>query len=148
MKIILLQDIAKIGKKFDVKEISNGYALNFLLPKKLAKMATDEAVRELEGEKKKYEEARIIEQKEIRKEIEKIKDAPIEIKAKTNKEGKLFASIDKKEIVKAVKEQNNFDLDFEMIELKKPIKEIGEHKIILKTGEKETSLSLIVEKEK
>lgn len=147
MKVILLQDIAKIGKKFDIKEISNGYALNFLLPQKKVKMATNQTIKDTEAEQKKCEEARQIEQEEIRKGIEKIKDAPLEIKVKANADGKLFAGIDRAEIAKAIKEQIDVCVTLEMIELEKPIKETGECKIILKIGENKASLNLIIKKE-
>ena len=147
MKVILLQDIAKIGKKFDIKEISNGYALNFLLPQKLAKMATKETIKELESQKKKYEETRKIEQEETRKGIEKMQDKPIEIKVKTNKAGKLFAKIDKKEIREAIKKQTGVCIRPDTLELEKPLKETGEYKIVLKIGEKKTQLNLIIKNE-
>ncbi|MCK4387046.1 MAG: 50S ribosomal protein L9 [Candidatus Pacebacteria bacterium] len=147
MKVILLQDISKIGKKFDIKEISDGYAVNFLLPKKLVKLATNKAIKELAGKKKKYEETRRIEREEITKKIEKIKDSPLEIKVKTNKEGKLFAGIGAKEIAEFLEKQSGLKIDPEIIKLKTPIKEIGGHKVKIKAGEEETELILNIKTE-
>ena len=74
MKVILLQDVPKIGKKFDVKDVSNGYALNFLLPRKQAKMATVKAIQEIEAEKKKYLETQKIVDEKLLETINKLKD--------------------------------------------------------------------------
>ncbi|MFH1402123.1 MAG: 50S ribosomal protein L9 [Patescibacteria group bacterium] len=142
MKIILLQDVAKIGKKFDVKEVSNGYALNFLFPKKQARIATNQAVKELEEIKKKSEEEKIVGNVKLLEMVNKIKDAKIEMITKANEEGKLFAGIDTEEISKALQEKTGLEINSDMIKLEKPIKEIGEYKIQFQAGEKVVDLSL------
>jgi len=142
MKIILLQDVAKIGKKFEIKEIADGFALNFLLPKKLAKLATAQVIKDIEAEKKKYEETRKIAEEKLWQGIQKIKDAPLEIKARANAEGKLFAGIDASEIAEAIKTQTEVDVDAESLKLEKPIKEVGEYKIKIEIGEKKIDLVL------
>ena len=142
MKIILLQDVAKIGKKFEIKEIADGFALNFLLPKKLAKLATAQVIKEIEAEKKKFEETRKIAEEKLWQGIQKIKDAPLEIKVKATETGKLFAGIDALEIAEAIKTQTEVDVDAESLKLEKPIKEVGEYKIKIEIGEKKIDLDL------
>ncbi len=148
MKVILLKDIAKIGKKFDIKEVSNGYALNFLFPRKQAKMATNQIIREIENEKKKHQEIIKLENQKLEEVINKIKDIKIEIQATTNEEGKLFAGIGGKEIAKAILNQSGSNINPEVIELKNPIKEIGEYEIGIKMEDKIVKLMIEVKTEK
>ena len=146
MKVILTQDVAKIGKKFEVKSVSDGYAINFLFPQKLAKLATDQAMSEIETAKKKYQVEKEVALKEIKEVLEKLKE-PIEIKAKTNETGKLFAGIDKEVIVEAILDKTGMKIDPEIIELKKPIKEVGEHNVKIGMDEEEGSVNLIIVEE-
>jgi len=137
MKIILLQDVAKTGKKYDIKQVSDGYALNFLIPQKLAKIATKEEIKNVEIEKKKFIEKRENEEKELLKDIKKLSNSKINIMVKMNKEGRLFSGIGKKEIILAIKDQKAINLKEENIILEKPIKEAGEKEIEIKaSGEK------------
>jgi len=128
MKVILLQDTPKIGKKFEIKNVADGFAINFLFPQKLAKLASEQTIKEIEITKKKYESEKELEIKEIKEILDKLKD-PIEIEVKTNEEGKLFAGLDKKEIGEALQEKLGIKINSEILQLDKPIKEIGEHKI-------------------
>ena len=146
MKIILLQDIAKIGKKFEIKNVSSGYAVNFLLPKRLAKTATKQTIKELETEKKKDEERKNTETKELQEKIGKLKDS-IEIKVKTNQEGKLFAGLDEKEISQVIQEKVGVNINPKIIKLGKAIKEAGEHKVKIQIADKEIELILNVKAE-
>ena len=146
MKVILTQDVAKIGKKFEVKSVSDGYAINFLFPQKLAKLATDQAMDEIEIAKKKYQVEKEVALKEVKEVLEKLKE-PIEIKAKTNETGKLFAGIDKEVIVEAILDKTGMKIDPEIIELKKPIKEVGEHNVKIGMDEEEGSVNLIIVEE-
>jgi large subunit ribosomal protein L9 len=143
MKVILTQDVAKIGKKFEIKSVSDGYAINFLFPQKLAKLATDQALSEIEIAKKKYQAEKEVALKEVKKVLEKLKE-PIEIKAKTNETGKLFAGIDKEGIVTAIQDKTGMKINPEIIELKKPIKEVGEHNVKIGMGKEEGSINLII----
>jgi large subunit ribosomal protein L9 len=93
MRIILLQDIKGLGKKFDIKKVTDGYARNFLFPKKIATAATAETISQTEKER----DARIQKGKEGFKKAEqtagKFKNLVLKIKSKANKDGKLFGSI-------------------------------------------------------
>ncbi len=131
MKVILLDNVAKIGKKFEVKDVSDGHALNFLIPRGLAKVATDNAVKELDVVRENFEEKTKSENEELMKGIKELKDSTIHINAKINEDGKLFAGIDKKEIVTAIKDQKALDIHPENIILDKPIKEATVHTITM-----------------
>ena len=144
MKIILLQDIAKIGKKFDVANVSDGYALNYLIPRNLAEPATSAKEKEIEkkrAEEKAKREAYI---ESVSKEINDLKGKSVILEVKANERGKLFASIEKKHLVSALKEQFNLDLDKESIILEDPIKELGEYSIPIDLDGKDLSLSFSI----
>src|SRR3989339_810200 len=147
MKIILLQNVPKVGKKYDLKNIADGYALNFLIPKKLAKLATKDAKKEIEILKK-QQLKQVKEEAELMEDILKLKDSVINITTKVNKEGHLFAGIDKKAIVDVIKDQKALDIGEDFIVLEKPIKEASEHVIKLKVGSKEFSFTLKITAEK
>ncbi|OGD67431.1 50S ribosomal protein L9 [Candidatus Campbellbacteria bacterium RIFOXYC2_FULL_35_25] len=148
MKIILLQNVPKVGKKYDLKNIADGYALNFLIPKKLAKLATKDAKKEIEILKEKQQLKQVKEEAELMEDILKLKDSVINITTKVNKEGHLFAGIDKKAIVDVIKDQKALDIGEDFIVLEKPIKEASEHVIKLKVGSKEFSFTLKITAEK
>src|SRR6185503_17278542 len=99
MRVIFLQDVPRVGKRHDVKEISDGYATNFLFPRKLAEPATPKAVSELEKRKKNIEIEREVQENMLLKNLEEIKGKSITIKAKADEKGHLFAQIHKKEII-------------------------------------------------
>jgi len=127
MRIILLQNIKGLGQIGDVKSVSDGYAKNFLLPRKMIKLATNETLKEVESLKKKLASMQEIEKRDAQQAVEKLKDLVIELSKKATKTGKLFAGIDSEDLVKAVKKTSGIDLKEEMIGYEGPIKHIGEH---------------------
>jgi large subunit ribosomal protein L9 len=148
MKIILLQDVENIGKKGEVKSVSDGYARNFLFPKKLAKLATKEAVGEMEKQKeletKKAEE----ELKAVQEVVSKIDGLEIEVPVKVDEEGKLYGSINEVEISKLFKDRG-FDVKKNQIKIPQPIKEIGEYPVtVLFDHNLEAEIKIIVMEEK
>ena len=135
MKVILLQDMAGLGKKYDVKNVSDGYARNFLVPKNLAKIATPKAIKAIEAEKKRLEQEKKIQENILQKNLESLKDLKIVFDGKNNEKGHLFAGIHNQDISKILKEQYHLDIPAEMIELEKPVKETGQYKIKVKDKE-------------
>ena len=127
MKVILSQDIAGVGRKGEVKNVSDGYAGNFLLPKKLAQVATPAAIASAEKLKKQTEQDKEVQKDILEKNIKSLKDLKVQIKAKANEKGHLFSIIHPDEISKILKEQHHLDIPSKIIEIEKPIKEIGEH---------------------
>jgi large subunit ribosomal protein L9 len=146
MKIIFLQDVPKVGKRHDVKEINDGYAMNFLLPRKLATPATPTAIAELDKRKKNIEIERGVQESLLLKSLEEIKGKIIKIKGKANEKGSLFKAIHKKEIVEEMQKQHRADISEEFIVLEKPIKEVGEFEIPIEIKHKKSSFKLVIEK--
>ena len=146
MKVIFLQDVPKVGRKHDVKEINDGYVMNFLIPRKMAVLATSSAVAELEKRKKNIEIERGVQESLLLKSLEEIKGKIVKIKGKANEKGNLFKSIHKKEIVEEMHKQHHAGISEEFIILEKPIKEIGEFEVPISIKGKNSSFKLVVEK--
>ena len=134
MKVILKQDIKGVGKKYEVKNVADGYENNFLIPKRLAEYASPEAER-----KALILKAATLAEVEIReeltkKQIEMLKDVRVVLKKKGNEKGHLFEKIHPEEIAEALKEQAKIEIDPEFLTISKPIKEMGEHTVIAEVG--------------
>ena len=145
MQVILKQDIAGVGKKYEVKEISDGYATNFLFPRKLAETATVKAIAELEIRKKSIEIEREVQTDLLLKNLEEIKGKVLHIKGKADDKGHLFSGIRPRDIVNAMKAEHHADISEGAIKLQKPIKEVGEFDIPIEIMDKKSSFKLIVE---
>ncbi|MDD4988940.1 MAG: 50S ribosomal protein L9 [Candidatus Pacebacteria bacterium] len=145
MKVILLKDSKNIGKKYDVKDVSDGHALNLLFPQGIAEVATVASLKKLEVLKSRDMEDRKIQENLLMKNLKAVGVLKIVMKEKANEKGHLFAQIHKEEIAKAVKAQSELDILPDFIVLEKPIKEVGEHKIEVKAGEKSAVFNLVVE---
>jgi len=148
MRIILLQDVENLGKKYDVKEVASGYARNFLIPKGLAKIATKESLKWLENQKE-------IEVKKAEEELKKVQEIAtnidgqeIIISVKVGEEGQLFESITSQKIYEKLKELG-FEIKKSQIDLTEPIKELGEYPVKIKFEHNlEAEIKIIVVEEK
>ncbi|MEK7175744.1 MAG: 50S ribosomal protein L9 [Patescibacteria group bacterium] len=129
MKVIFLQNVPKAGKRHDIKEVNDGYAINFLLPKKLVKIATNSFISEFKKNQEKSLKETEERQKKLIENLEKIRGEGVVIKSKTNELGHLFSGIHKKEILEALKKQFQIEIKEENIILEKIIKEVGEFEI-------------------
>jgi large subunit ribosomal protein L9 len=127
MKVIFLDDVRNVGKKYDIKDVSDGYARNFLFPNKLAETASPEAIKKLEAMKFAHEK----EDKETLAQLEavarKINETKIQFEVKTDKSGAVFGSVNKESILKALREHKLIGTERIDIDLKYPIKELGEY---------------------
>lgn len=148
MKVILLKDVKGTGKKGEMKEVSDGYARNFLLPKKMAVLADNQAVKEL---KEKNKSAEIKAQKEYDEAVElgeKMKEMNIEIYSKAGDGGRLFGSITSKEIAEQLKKQKNITVDKRKILLNEPIRTLGSNFVEIKIHQKVVTKIRVDVKEK
>lgn len=144
MKIILLQDIKGLGKKYDVKQVKDGYARNFLLPRKLAKIATAQAIKELERQKIKLEQ----QEREIKAKLEKLaadlKNQEFKFNIKTGKKGEIFGSLSKENIKESLIEKG---IKAEVL-LDKSLKTLGEHQVSINLDMGvETKIKVVLEPE-
>ncbi|MBO7339504.1 MAG: 50S ribosomal protein L9 [Lachnospiraceae bacterium] len=132
MKIILLVDEKKLGKKGDIIEASEGYAKNYIIPKKIGVEATPKNLNDLKlhkaNEEKKAKE--LLEQAQaLAKDLE---DKPVVVKIKAGEGGKVFGSVSTKEIAAAVKEQHGIEIDKKKIQLAETLKNFGTYEVLLK----------------
>lgn len=132
MKLILLSDVKGTGKKGDIVTVSDGYARNMLLPKGLALEATPNNLKKLErdneNERKRIEEER----KNAASLKEILEKTSINLTVKAGDNGKIFGSVTSQDISKAIKDQENIEVDKKKIELKAPIKEVGLTEVTIK----------------
>ena len=147
-KVILLQNIKGYGQIGDVKNVADGYARNFLLPRNMAKLATSGAMKEVEGLKKKLSVMLEVEKKNAEGVAEKLKDMTIEITRKANEAGTLFDGIDKSDIAEAVKKTAGVNLNEDMVLLDEKIKKVGERVVDLELmPEIKTQIKVLVKNE-
>lgn len=111
MKVILLQDIKKVGKKGDVIEASDGYARNFLFPRKLAQEASDVNMHILNNKKENERKQKLAELEAAQKLANELKGKEITIKAKVGESGKLFGAITSKDVAELIKQQYKIEID-------------------------------------
>lgn len=145
MKVIFLQDVKNVAKRHDMKDVADGYARNFLFPKKLAEQATPTALKELAVLREKIAKG----EHEFEKRVEELKrrigEQTLEFYLKADEGGSVFGSVNKDTILSALRDSGLITKERVEIKLERPIKEFGEHKIPLrfKNGS-EAELKIIV----
>ncbi len=127
MQVVLLEDVKSLGKKGQVVSVNDGYARNYILPKKLGIEANSKNMNELKLQKQHQEKLEAQALAEAQKLASKIGTFKVELKVKTGEGGKIFGSVSTKEIAAAVKEQYGIDLDKKKMQLSEPIKTVGSH---------------------
>jgi len=136
MKVILLEDVKALGKKGEVVNVSDGYARNFILPKKLGTPATSKNVNDLKLKKANDEKIAQAQLDQAKAFAADIKEKVISVSIKTGEGGKTFGSVSAKEIAAAAKEQLDIDVDKKKLQLSEPIKTLGNHLISYKVHPK------------
>jgi large subunit ribosomal protein L9 len=144
MKIILLKEVSKLGHKYDVKNVSNGHALNLLIPQGLAIAATKDALKRMEVEKSKVDGEKKVHEDLLVKNLKDLDGKTLTIHGKANDKGHLFAGIHREEISAEITKQTNLQIDSSFIQLEHPIKEVGEHVIDVKGGGKSAKFKIVV----
>ena len=135
MQVILLQDIKGVGKKDEIINANDGYARNYLLPKKLGVEANKENLSKLKAKNDSKAYKKSVEKEEAQKIGEKLKGILLKIPVKSGENGKIFGSITSKEIADNLKEQYGIDVDKKKIDLKEPIKSLGSFNVNIKLFE-------------
>lgn len=132
MKVILLQDIKGTGKKDQILEISDGYARNYLLPRKLAREATAEALNSIERAKSADKHREEVRRAEAEQQARDLKGKVVQLSVRGGENGKIYGSVTNDQIAAALKEQLGVDVDKRKIEVEEPIKNAGQAFINLK----------------
>ncbi|MDD4830739.1 MAG: 50S ribosomal protein L9 [Candidatus Paceibacterota bacterium] len=131
MKVILLEDIENLGKKYDVKDVADGFARNSLLPKKLVKIADESSLKWLESQKENMEKEAEEQLKQVQETASKLDGYEVVIEVPVGEEGQLFSSISAQKIADKVGEMG-LKIKKSQIELAEPIKEQGEYPLKIK----------------
>lgn len=131
MKVILLQEVPHLGRKNDIKDVSDGYARNFLLPKKLAAPATDALVQEMAQKMEHKEKKAAIEREHFIQAAKKMGHMTLSFKMKMGEKGKAFGSVTAAKIAEALHTEGMV-VEKEWIDIEDPIKTTGEHAVAVR----------------
>jgi len=134
MKVVFLQDVPNVAKAGQVKQVSDGYGRNYLLPQKLAQLATKAALEEAEARIRREENKREVQVTEIRKIAEELDGITVSFTKKVATGNKLYGSIRDVHIAQAIHSQTGYDIDKGSIHLEQPIDSLGSHEITVKLG--------------
>lgn len=144
MKIILLKDVQKIGRKYDVKNVSDGHALNFLIPNGQAEIATPAVIKKIEKIKAEDTAHKKVQEDLLIMNLKTIEGLVLEVTEKANEKGHLFAGLHKEEIIERIRREKNIELLSDFVDMDKPIKEVGEHTVLIKVKDRTAKLKIIV----
>jgi large subunit ribosomal protein L9 len=148
MKVILLEDVENVGKKYEIKEVKDGHARNFLIPKKLAKSVTKKSLEWLEGQKEVIAKQAEEDLKKVQELASKVDGVEVVIAVKVGQEGQLFESINNVKVSEKLA-QMGFEVKKSQIVLPEPIKELGEFPLKLNLDHNlEAEITLMVIEEK
>jgi large subunit ribosomal protein L9 len=145
MKVILLRDVAKIGRRFEIVEVPDGFALNKLIPKKDAEAATPTNLKRIQQQKARTSANKAESSAEIIAIVEKLNQNKLNITTETNDLGHLFKAVNAKDIVKSANDLG-LGLSEEVVIINEPIKSVGEHQIYIKNQDQKLSVNIIVSK--
>jgi len=140
MKVILLQDVRKLGKKGEIIEVSEGYGRNYLLPRKLASPGTSENINDAKQKQAAAKHKAQVASDEAVILASQLKKVELTIPVKVGEGGKIFGAITGKNISDAAKEQYQLDIDKKKVEIKEPIKTLGTHEVIIRVHPEITSV--------
>lgn len=144
MKVILQRDVAKIGRRFDVVEVPDGYALNMLIPKGSALVATKENIKRVDAQKERTAKEHKESDEAFKNACAQLEGGVIKIGASANEKGHLFKGVGKEEILAGLTEKGHI-IHTSSIELDTPIKEVGEHSITITEGDASATFTLVIE---
>lgn len=149
MKVMLTKDVENIGRAGEIKDVADGFGRNYLIPRKLAVLAG----RGAEGEARRIKDAAVRreskEQEAARELAEEIDNKTVVVRLKVGAEDKVFGAITSEDIAKAIKQQHQVEVDRRRIELKEPLKQLGEHKVPLRLHrDVEARVNLIITRDR
>lgn len=147
MKIIFLKDVPRVGKKYETKEVANGYGRHLIM-QKVAEEATKEIVARIENKKATDATMKKVHVELLMKNLAELSKKPVIIRGKANEKGHLFASIHKEEILAELKKSTGLDMNPDYVILSRPIKEIGEYEIPVIIEKTKAILTVVIEKTK
>lgn len=134
MEVILIQDVDNLGAANEVVKVRNGYARNFLIPRKIALEANPSNLKQLEERMKQVRKKEEKMLAEINVVISKLSESPLKVGAKTGTSGKIFGSVTALQLSRAIREQKGYEIDRKKITLPEEVKELGAYKATIDFG--------------
>jgi len=147
MKVLMLKDVSGIGNRGQIKEVKQGYALNYLLPNKLAILADDKTIKNFQTTEQAKKDKEALHDELAKKNLLEIDDKVVVIKSKASEKGKLFKSIHAEEIAKALELDHGIKINSLWLPKNFAIKEIGESKVVIEKLGLKISFTVRVETE-
>ena len=132
MKILLLEDVKKLGKAGEIVDVSDGYAKNFIIPKKLGREATAQVMNNWKQQKASEANRKELEKQQAIATVKDLENKVITLKEKAGQDGRLFGSVTAKNLAEALKAQYGIDVDRKKINLKDPIRAVGNYSVEIK----------------
>ncbi len=149
MKVILLKDVPNIGQAGEVKEVAVGYGRNYLIPKKLAVLATPAALKEFEQERRAEISRQLRSDVELAEFARTLEGLSITIKARAGSEGRLYGSITSADIAQELRRITGYEIDKRKIELEEPLRKLGSHRVAVRLSkDRRPSVEVIIEEER
>ena len=143
MKVILLQDIAKLGRRYDVVEVPNGHALNKLIPTALAKPASKENLKQVEAMKQKGEAVAAAVDETFKSALETLDGKEVAVRKEANENGHLYEAVKESHLVSAFEAEGAKVLESQ-VHIKEPIKEVGSYEVELHSGDSRGTVTVVV----
>jgi len=148
MKVVFLQDVPKVAKAGDVKEVSDGYSRNYLLPKKLAVIATPAELKNVELQRQANARREVRTEQEAEAFAKVLQDTTVVLKMRAGTKEKLYGSVTSADIAKEIKRLTKQEVDKRKIELTEPIRELGSHQVSIKLTKDVTAIvNVLVEQD-
>jgi len=148
MKVVFLQDVPKVAKAGDVKEVSDGYSRNYLLPKKLAVIATPAELKNVELQRQANARREVRTEQEAETFAKVLQDTTVVLKMRAGTKEKLYGSVTSTDIAKEIKRLTKQEVDKRKIELTEPIRELGSHQVSIKLTKDVTAIvNVLVEQD-
>lgn len=144
MKVIFLKDVRGVGRHHEIKNVADGYAVNFLFPNKLAEPATEDKVRQMEAQIQAHAEAVRKEEAVLDNKVTALKGKSVSVSARATEKGGLFKSIGPKDIARAIREQHSLEIPEDAIHSADHIKTVGEHHVVVSSKNAKVELALII----
>ena len=144
MKVILLKDVRGVGMHGEIKNVADGYAINGLLPKKLAEAATAEKIADVEAKRVAHEAEMQKEAEQLDNKVAALRGKTITISSRATEKGGLFKAVHEKDVAKAILGEHALAIPEDAITFPEPVKTVGEHVVLLKSKNQKAEFGVVV----
>ena len=148
MKIVLLDNIRGVGRKFEVKNVAGGYARNHLLPHGLALLANQLTLKQIESLKKQAEQRRTRLKDKAAELIGQLDEKTVTLEARANEQGHLFQGLDRSAVAEAIKQESKIEIEPDWLELERPLKALGDYDLKIVSGPIEGKIKITIKPQK